>query len=78
MPWGQHIPPGRVRAWDVYPPHRPRLGAKRPGDDGHWFRFDDGTPTDKAAKFATSYLQEADKWWQESEPWWQRVNGSLT
>jgi hypothetical protein len=69
LPCGQHIPPNRVRAWDVDPTHRPRLGA------GHWFRFDDGTPTDKVAKVAVSYLQEADQWWAHSEPWWNKVSG---
>jgi len=75
MPWGKHIVPSRVRAWDVYPPHRPRLGAPRLGEDGHWFRFDDGTPTDKAAKLAVSYLEEAEEWWTQSETWWKKVSG---
>jgi hypothetical protein len=62
QPWGQHIPPNRVRAWDS-PNDRPRLGSPRPGEDGHWFRFDDGTPTDEVARSAVSYLREADLWW---------------
>ena len=72
MPWGQHIPPNRVRAWDVYPPNRPRLGAPRLQEDGHWFRFDDGTPTDEVAKQAASYLQEADQWWRAADQWWKK------
>jgi hypothetical protein len=75
MPWGKQIAPSRVTAWDVYPPHRPRLGAPQPGEGGHWFRFDDGTSTDRAATLAVSYLQEADEWWTQSEAWWKRVNG---
>jgi len=69
--WGEHVPPNRVRAWDVNPPYRPRLGAPRPQDDGHWFRFDDGTPTDKVATLAVSYLREADEWWGRADSWWK-------
>jgi hypothetical protein len=73
--WGEHVPPNRVRAWDVHPRHRPRLGAPGPGEDGYWFRSDDGTPTDKVAALAVSYLQEADRWWTRSEPWWNKESG---
>ena len=69
--WGEHVPPNRVSAWDVNPPNRPRLGAPRPQDDGHWFRFDDGTPTDKVATLAVSYLREADQWWGTADSWWK-------
>jgi hypothetical protein len=55
MPWGRHIPANRVRAWDVHPTHRPRLGAPRSGEDGRWFGFDDGTPVVKVARVAVSY-----------------------
>ena len=65
MPWGLHIPPNRVRAWDNNPNGRRRLGSPRPGEDGHWFRFDDGTPTDEVAGSAVSYLHEADLWWEQ-------------
>lgn len=70
--WGQHISPNRVIAWDVDPNHRPRLGAVRAAEDGHWFRFDDGTPTDRVAQMAVTYLAEADQWWAKSESWWKK------
>jgi hypothetical protein len=71
MPWGKHIPPNRVRAWDVYPPNRPRLGSTKPEEDGHWFRFDGwAAGTDKVARQAISYLQEADQWWANAPQWW--------
>jgi len=73
--WGQHIASNHVRAWDVHPTHRPRLGAVRADEDGHWFRFDDGTPTDSVAKIAVGYLHEADQWWAKSEPWWKKTTG---
>jgi len=61
--WGKQIPPNRVRAWDMHPDQRHRLGSPKKGVDGHWFRFDDGTPTDLIANQATRFLEEADRWW---------------
>ena len=75
MSWGEHIPPNRVRAWDVHPTHRPRLGAPRPEEDGHWFRFDGWRGTDRVARQAVSYLPEADEWWAQSKQWWNKVSG---
>ena len=61
--WGKQIPPNRVTAWDMHPDQRHRLGSPKVGVDGHWFRFDDGTPTDFIANQATLFLEEADRWW---------------
>lgn len=61
--WGKEIPPNKVTAWDLHPYDRRRLGSPRAGEDGHWFRFDDGTPTDSVAKSAALFLTEADHWW---------------
>jgi hypothetical protein len=63
MPWGAYIPPDKVKAWDVYPPHRPRLGATSPGGKGIWFRYNDFTPLELVARRAVSHLTEADEWW---------------
>jgi hypothetical protein len=60
--WGLHIPPSKVRAWDVNNP-RPRLGAPAPGEDGIWFRYDDGTPVEKVARRVLTYLPGADDFW---------------
>lgn len=61
--WGKQIPSNQVTAWDQHPNQRHRLGSPKPGVDGHWFRFDDGTPTDVVANQATLFLEEADRWW---------------
>jgi hypothetical protein len=37
MYWGEHVPPAKVRAWDVHPDRRPRLGPEK---SDKWFRFD--------------------------------------
>jgi hypothetical protein len=60
--WGLHIPPNKVRAWDVNN-SRPRLGATAPGEDGIWFRYDDGTPVEKVDRRVLTYLPEADDFW---------------
>jgi len=73
MPWGKHILAGRVRAWDVYPPNRRRLGSPKPGEDGHCFRFDGWTGTDKVAQQAVSYLPEAEQWWATAPHWWKEA-----
>jgi hypothetical protein len=62
-PWGAQLPPNRVRAWDLHPNDRRRLGSPRPGEDGHWFRFDNGTSPDAVATSAVLFLSEADLWW---------------
>jgi hypothetical protein len=72
MPWGEHIDAKRVRAWDVYPPNRPRLGPPKPGEDGHWFRYDGWTGADQVARQAVSYLEEADRWWGAASGWWSK------
>jgi hypothetical protein len=39
-PWGKLIEPSRVRAVDIDPRHRPRLGSGGfPGGGDHWFVF---------------------------------------
>jgi hypothetical protein len=61
--WGEQIPPNKVRAWDLHPNQRRRLGSPSLGKDGHWFRFDDGTPTNTVANSAKLFLADADIWW---------------
>jgi hypothetical protein len=73
-PWGKRVPPSRVKAWDVDPPKRRRLGSPKPGEDGHWFRFDGLTGTDKVAVQAVSHLSEADKWWEAAARWWKEAS----
>ena len=70
MHWGERITPNRVRAWDVYPPNRPRLGATNTSDDGHWFKFESTIGTDEVARQAVMYLQDAEKWWVAAPKWW--------
>ena len=61
--WGKHIPPNKVTAHDLHPDLRQRLGSPRPGVDGVWFRFDDGTNPLQAAESLCAYLDEAARWW---------------
>jgi hypothetical protein len=77
MHWGEHIPPTKVRAWDVYPSHRPRLGPEK---TDRWVRFDKGgffstgDPYERAALEVLPYLDQAEGWWsrESDEPGTQR------
>ena len=62
-PWGKTIAPARVTAHDVLPDRRHRLGAPKPGQDGHWFRYDSGASCESLATRVVSMLPEADAWW---------------
>ena len=61
--WGKQIPVTRVTAHDLHPAKRHRLGSPRPGADGRWFRFDDGTPIPVVAISVLAHLDEAERWW---------------
>jgi hypothetical protein len=61
--WGEQVPPQRVTAHDVHPHARHRLGAPKPGEDGRWFRYDDGKSTEDVAAAVVVQLAEADAWW---------------
>ena len=39
-PWGEKIPPNKVRAWDMPRQRRVRIKPLRGGDTGSWFRYD--------------------------------------
>ena len=66
-PWGEKIAPGEVKAHDLHPNARLRLGAKGPEAD-HWFRYDAGATAEGVAQEVVSCLEEA-------ETWWNRANG---
>jgi hypothetical protein len=63
---GKEIPPRKVTAHDVHPNQRHRLGSPAPGEDGRWFRYDDGTPIETVAAAASGMLTKADQWWDAS------------
>ena len=68
MHWGEKVPPEKVTAHDLHPNLRHRLGSPKPGEDGRWFRFDDGTPPVEVATELVSMLGEADRLWSDYEP----------
>jgi len=67
MYWGEHVPPIKVRAWDVQTDCRPRLGPEK---TDKWFRFDKrgffstGDPYERAALELLPYLDRAEDWWR--------------
>ena len=69
--WGEHIPPTKIRAWDIN--HRLRLGAPDENSDGHWFRYGRGEPAlsdngyEKVARELLPYLSgQAASWWRKT------------
>jgi hypothetical protein len=67
MSWGKHVPADKVRAWDIYPHSRPRLGPEK---TDQWFRFGKRglfsrrDPYEQAALAVLPYLEQAEDWWK--------------
>ena len=61
--WGEHIPAAKATAHDLHPDKRQRLGSRRSGTDGRWFRFDRAMSAATAAKAVLSHIEEAETWW---------------
>lgn len=71
--WGEHIPPNKVRAWDMHPNIRLRLKPSPGGSTRDWFRYDTKPllyPDNIYVKIARSvllFLEEAEQWWNENK-----------
>jgi hypothetical protein len=74
-PWGEHVPPGKVRAWDIN--QRLRLGAVGKDSD-NWFRYDKrglfgrGDPYARAAEELLPMLDS------QAEEWWARQTSAMS
>jgi hypothetical protein len=66
MSWGETIPPARIKAHDVHPKMRLRLGAAGPGED-HWFRYDTGDTVEAVAQEVVARLAQAEAWWGRTD-----------
>ena len=64
--WGEKIAPGKVKAHDLHPNERLRLGAKGSEDD-HWFRYDTGGTVEAVAQDVVSCLEQAETWWARKD-----------
>jgi len=66
--WGEHIPPNKVRAWDIHPNERLRLQPRDGSSTADWFRYDKTSLLkdvyEKTAKDVLQYLEKAEEWWQ--------------
>lgn len=60
--WGKIIPAAKVKAHDLHPRQRHRLGASGPNKD-YWFRFDEGTSPKAVADTLCAHIDEAERWW---------------
>jgi Domain of unknown function (DUF4304) len=67
--WGEHISANKVKAWDINPSHRLRLGPEK---TDKWFRFDKiglfstGDSYEKAALEVLPFVEnKAEAWWRQ-------------
>ena len=51
--YGKHVPSGKVRAHDIHPAQRLRLGSHPPTQADHWFSFE----TERASVYADAALE---------------------
>jgi antitoxin component of MazEF toxin-antitoxin module len=59
---GVKIPAARLKAHDLHPKDRLRLGAAQQGQD-FWFRYDQKAPVDAVARDVAAQLERAETWW---------------
>ena len=73
--WGKHIPPKKVRAHDIHPKQRLRLGSHPPQKADHWFYYEPERSdifTDTALELLPLLRADAEQFWQTHEPTMQR------
>ena len=73
--WGKHIRPNRVRAHDIHPRQRLRLGSHPPEKADHWFYYEperSGVYTDTAVELLPLLRADAEQFWQTHKPTMQR------
>jgi hypothetical protein len=69
MHWGEHIPPNKVKAWDVS--RRLRLGADDENSD-HWFRYETRGLFSSGDRFERAALEVLPHLDEQAEDWWRR------
>lgn len=75
--WGKTIPPSKVRAADINPPNRPRLGSAEFPIGDHWFVFgprsyEKGADVVRpASHYAGIAAEVAHLIETQAEPWWE-------
>ena len=67
--WGEHVPPNKVRAWDVT--RRLRLGALDEKSD-HWFRYEKRGLFSRGDRFERAALDVLPYLESQAEDWWRR------
>jgi hypothetical protein len=60
--WGERIAPGKLKANDLHPNERLRLGSNGPKGD-HWFRYDAGETVEDVVQAVVACLPQAETWW---------------
>jgi hypothetical protein len=73
--WGKHIPPKEVRAHDIHPKQRLRLGSHPPVNADHWFYYEPERSdicTDVAVELLSLLRRDAEQFWETHEPTMQQ------
>jgi hypothetical protein len=69
--WGEHIPPNKVKVWNMHPSQRTRLQPKKSSSTADWFRYDNTKSQEdvfkKVARDVLPFLDIAERWWQDFE-----------
>jgi hypothetical protein len=73
--WGEHIPPNKVRAHDIHPGQRLRLGSHPPEKADHWFYYEperSDVYTDTAVELLPLLRAEGEQFWETHQPTMQQ------
>jgi len=73
--WGKHIPPKKVRAHDIHPKQRLRLGSHPPQKPDHWFHYEPERSDiyiDAALELLPLLRTGAEEFWETHGPTMQR------
>jgi hypothetical protein len=61
---GEHLPPDKVRAWDLHPDCRRRFQPEDGPGTESWFRYEHGD-FDGVARTVMPFIDGAEEWWQQ-------------
>ena len=73
--YGKHISPNKLRAHDIHPRQRLRLGSHPPEEADHWFYYEPERSSvymDTAVELLPLLRAEAEQFWRTHEPTMQR------
>jgi len=70
--WGKHIPSNKVKAWDIMPANRLRLGTTDEQSDGKWFSYEKRGLLSFGDRFERAALEMLPLIERQAEDWWKQ------